>query len=64
MQIYSAFMFAGIFTSFLIPETKRKTLEDLAGEYDMAPVDLQAEQIAAGKVEAKSSATPEEDNSV
>jgi len=26
------FMFAGIFTSLLIPETKRKTLEDLCGE--------------------------------
>jgi len=50
MQIYAAFMFAGIFTSLLIPETKRKTLEDLAGEYAMAPIDLQAEQIAAGKL--------------
>jgi PHS family inorganic phosphate transporter-like MFS transporter len=39
MQIYSAFMFAGIFTSLLIPETKRKTLEDLAGEYDFAHVE-------------------------
>jgi len=35
MQIYSAFMFAGIFTSLLIPETKRKTLEELSGEFDM-----------------------------
>ncbi|KAJ5032347.1 uncharacterized protein L3040_008953 [Drepanopeziza brunnea f. sp. 'multigermtubi'] len=34
MQIYSLFMFLGIFTSLLIPETKRKTLEELAGEYD------------------------------
>jgi len=25
-------MFCGIFTSLLIPETKRKTLEELAGE--------------------------------
>lgn len=25
-------MLVGIFTSFLIPETKRKTLEELAGE--------------------------------
>jgi PHS family inorganic phosphate transporter-like MFS transporter len=37
MQIYSAFMFAGIFTSFLIPETKRKTLEQLAGEVEGTP---------------------------
>ncbi|RDI82445.1 hypothetical protein Vi05172_g7358 [Venturia inaequalis] len=34
MQIYSLFMFLGIFTTLLIPETARKTLEDLAGEYD------------------------------
>ncbi|KAF2835889.1 MFS transporter [Patellaria atrata CBS 101060] len=37
MQIYSVFMFAGIFTSFLIPETKRKTLEQLAGEVPGTP---------------------------
>jgi PHS family inorganic phosphate transporter-like MFS transporter len=32
MQIFAAFMFAGIFTSFLIPETKRKTLENICAE--------------------------------
>jgi PHS family inorganic phosphate transporter-like MFS transporter len=32
MQIFAVFMFAGIFTSLLIPETKRKTLEELCGE--------------------------------
>ncbi|KAF2175639.1 phosphate permease [Zopfia rhizophila CBS 207.26] len=37
MQIYSVFMFAGIFTTFLIPETKRKTLEQLAGEVEGTP---------------------------
>lgn len=37
MQIYSAFMFVGIFTSLLIPETKRKTLEQLAGEVEGTP---------------------------
>ncbi|KAF2731736.1 MFS transporter [Polyplosphaeria fusca] len=37
MQIYSAFMFAGIFTSLLVPETKRKTLEQLAGEVEGTP---------------------------
>lgn len=37
MQIYSVFMFAGIFTSLLIPETKRKTLEQLAGEVEGTP---------------------------
>lgn len=49
MQIYSAFMFAGIFSTLLIPETKRKTLEDLAGEYAMSAEDLAVEQMAAGK---------------
>jgi PHS family inorganic phosphate transporter-like MFS transporter len=32
MEIFALFMFCGIFTSLLIPETKRKTLEQLAGE--------------------------------
>lgn len=32
MEIFALFMFFGIFTSLLIPETKRKTLEQLAGE--------------------------------
>lgn len=35
MQIFSAFMFAGVFTSLLIPETKRRTLEELANDWDM-----------------------------
>jgi MFS transporter, PHS family, inorganic phosphate transporter len=34
MQIYSFFMFLGIFTTLLIPETKRMTLEELSGEFD------------------------------
>jgi PHS family inorganic phosphate transporter-like MFS transporter len=32
MEIFALFMFVGIFTSMLIPETKRKTLEQLTGE--------------------------------
>jgi MFS transporter, PHS family, inorganic phosphate transporter len=32
MEIFALFMFCGIFTSLLIPETKQKTLEQLAGE--------------------------------
>lgn len=32
MQIFAAFMFLGTLTSFLIPETKGKTLEELSGE--------------------------------
>lgn len=34
LQIFALFMFCGIFTSLLIPETKRKTLEQLAGEVE------------------------------
>ena len=30
-------MFCGLLTSFLIPETKRKTLEELAGETPVTP---------------------------
>lgn len=37
MEIYALFMFLGIFTSLLIPETKRKTLEQLAGEVPGTP---------------------------
>lgn len=32
MQIFALFMLCGLFTSFLIPETKGLTLEELAGE--------------------------------
>lgn len=44
MQIFSLFMFCGIFTSLLIPETKRKTLEELSGEQlDHPPRETPAE---------------------
>ena len=32
MEIYALFMFLGIFTTLLIPETKRRSLEELSGE--------------------------------
>ncbi|KAL8927064.1 MAG: hypothetical protein Q9208_002610 [Pyrenodesmia sp. 3 TL-2023] len=32
MEIFALFMLCGLFTTFLIPETRRKTLEELAGE--------------------------------
>ncbi|KAI1611820.1 MFS transporter [Exophiala viscosa] len=32
MEIFALFMLCGVFTTLLIPETKRKTLEELAGE--------------------------------
>ena len=37
MQIFALFMLCGFFTTFLIPETKRKTLEELAGEVPGTP---------------------------
>ncbi|KAE8444621.1 acid phosphatase pho5 [Mollisiaceae sp. DMI_Dod_QoI] len=37
MEIFALFMLCGMFTSFLIPETKRKTLEELAGEVPGTP---------------------------
>lgn len=44
MQIFSAFMFAGIFTTLLIPETKRRTLEDLAQDWDMGDESITGEE--------------------
>jgi PHS family inorganic phosphate transporter-like MFS transporter len=32
LEIFALFMFLGIFTTMCIPETARKTLEELAGE--------------------------------
>lgn len=37
MEIYALFMLMGCFTTLLIPETKRKTLEQLAGEVPGTP---------------------------
>lgn len=37
MQIFALFTFCGIFTTLLIPETKRRTLEELAGEVPGTP---------------------------
>ncbi len=36
LEIYSLFMFLGIFSTMLLPETARKTLEELCGEDDYA----------------------------
>jgi PHS family inorganic phosphate transporter-like MFS transporter len=46
MQIFSAFMFAGIFTTLLIPETKRRTLEDLAMDWDMGNESITGAPVA------------------
>jgi PHS family inorganic phosphate transporter-like MFS transporter len=49
MQIFSAFMFAGIFTTLLIPETKRRTLEDLAQDWDMGDESITGAEHAIRK---------------
>ncbi|KAI1478428.1 hypothetical protein K445DRAFT_11737 [Daldinia sp. EC12] len=38
LEIYALFMLLGIFTTIFIPETKRKTLEELSGEDQPAPL--------------------------
>ncbi|RYP35626.1 hypothetical protein DL767_003738 [Monosporascus sp. MG133] len=38
LEIYALFMLLGCFTTLLIPETKRRTLEELSGEDQPAPV--------------------------
>jgi PHS family inorganic phosphate transporter-like MFS transporter len=55
MQIFSAFMFAGIFTTLLIPETKRRTLEDLAQDWDMGNESITGAEHAAHKHDNRSS---------
>ena len=45
MEIFALFMLCGLFTTFLIPETKRKTLEELAGE---VPGTKNYDPVAAG----------------
>ncbi len=37
LEIFALFMLCGCFTTLLIPETKRKTLEQLAGEVPGTP---------------------------
>ncbi|KAJ5130073.1 uncharacterized protein N7515_006112 [Penicillium bovifimosum] len=54
MQIFSLFMLCGFFTTWLIPETKRQTLEALSGEsdhpsarYSVASDDTKHDAVAA-----------------
>jgi len=39
MQIFAVFMLCGLGTTFLVPETKRKSLEELAHQYHDEPLD-------------------------
>ena len=52
MQIFSLFMLMGCLTTLLIPETKRKTLEELAGE---VPGTANYDPVSAGHTRRKSS---------
>ncbi|KAF3055632.1 Repressible high-affinity phosphate permease [Daldinia childiae] len=48
LEIYALFMLLGVFTTFFIPETKRKTLEELSGE-DQPARPLAAEATSQSK---------------
>jgi len=61
MQIYALFMFLGIFTTLCIPETKRKTLEELSGDEQYTnphahAVDNASEEAPKEKVVTESAA--------
>lgn len=63
LEIYSLFMFLGCFSTLLIPETKRKTLEELAGEDDYATQDHSQNLPSStreGILEKDRTATPED----
>ncbi|KAI1445374.1 phosphate permease [Annulohypoxylon stygium] len=51
LEIYALFMLLGCFTTLFIPETKRKTLEELSGEDQPAPL-----PIASGSDNGKTTA--------
>jgi PHS family inorganic phosphate transporter-like MFS transporter len=55
MQIFALFMLLGIFTTLLLPETKRKTLEELAetyhGEIDIGKLRYEQAQAKKAAVE-------------
>lgn len=56
MKIYAFFMLLGCFTTLLIPETKRKTLEEMSGEEGTAEVveqEVQAGQQSSSEGERK-----------
>ncbi|KAI0154935.1 phosphate permease [Xylariaceae sp. FL1272] len=54
LEIYALFMLLGVGTTFLIPETKRKTLEELCGEDQPMP-----SAAAAGSEQSKSASARE-----
>ncbi|OTA69442.1 phosphate permease [Hypoxylon sp. EC38] len=54
LEIYALFMLLGVFTTLFIPETKRKTLEELSGEDQPAPLPTASSSIKGGKTTAES----------
>ncbi|KAK8080664.1 phosphate:H+ symporter [Apiospora hydei] len=52
LQIYALFMLLGCFTTLCIPETKRKTLEELCGEDQPAPLPASANSNEAKHTES------------
>jgi len=52
LEIYALFMLLGIFTTLLIPETARKTLEELSGEDDYASADHAESEVQGGNNKA------------
>jgi PHS family inorganic phosphate transporter-like MFS transporter len=53
MKIYAFFMLLGCFTTLLIPETKRKSLEQMSGEEDEVRVVEHSEQLNSSEGEPK-----------
>lgn len=58
MQIFAAFMLCGIFTTLLIPETKRRTLEDLASDWNMGGESFSGSLVTGGTGSKDSLALP------
>lgn len=61
MEIFALFMLCGLLTTFLIPETKRKTLEELAGE---VPGTSNYDPVMAGHGVGKGHRQPSEDGDI
>ncbi|KAK9413835.1 putative Major facilitator superfamily (MFS) profile domain-containing protein [Seiridium unicorne] len=53
LEIYALFMLLGVGTTCFIPETKRKTLEELCGEDQPAPSSLHSDGTGSGVLETK-----------
>jgi MFS transporter, PHS family, inorganic phosphate transporter len=49
LEIYALFMLLGCLSTLLIPETKRKTLEELSGDNDYAASNLEGLRASNGE---------------